>query len=52
LKPTPNLLACQRYIELNPVRASMVSVPGDYRWSSHRANALGRQDSVVTPHPL
>ncbi len=46
------LLACQRYIELNPVRASMVSVPGDYRWSSHRANALGRQDSVVTPHPL
>jgi putative transposase len=30
----------------------MVSVPGDYRWSSHRANALGRQDSVVTPHPL
>jgi putative transposase len=46
------LLACQRYIELNPVRASMASVPGDYRWSSHRANALGRQDSVVTPHPL
>ena len=46
------LLACQRYIELNPVRASMVSVPGDYRWSSHRANALGRQDSMVTPHPL
>jgi putative transposase len=46
------LLACQRYIELNPVRASMVSVPGDYRWSSHRANALGRRDSVVTPHPL
>jgi putative transposase len=46
------LLACQRYIELNPVRASMVSVPGDYRWSSHRANALGCQDSVVTPYPL
>ena len=23
------LLACQRYIELNPVRASMVSAPGD-----------------------
>jgi putative transposase len=46
------LLTCQRYIELNPVRASMVSAPGDYRWSSHRANALGRQDSVVTPHPL
>jgi putative transposase len=23
------LLACQRYIELNPVRAAMVDAPGD-----------------------
>jgi putative transposase len=46
------LLACQRYIELNPVRASLVSSPGDYRWSSYRANALGATDAVVTPHPL
>jgi putative transposase len=46
------LLACQRYIELNPVRASMGSVPGDYRWSSQRDKALGPQDYVVTPHPL
>jgi putative transposase len=29
-------LACSRYIELNPVRASMVQAPGDYRWSSYR----------------
>lgn len=36
------LLACQRYIELNPVRAGMVVHSGDYRWSSHRANAQGR----------
>jgi putative transposase len=28
------LLACCRYIELNPVRAGMVSLPQDYRWSS------------------
>jgi putative transposase len=35
------LLACQRYIELNPVRAGMVSAPGAYLWSSYRANALG-----------
>jgi putative transposase len=28
------LLACQRYIELNPVRAGLVHDPGDYRWSS------------------
>ncbi|WP_020506108.1 hypothetical protein, partial [Lamprocystis purpurea] len=30
------LLACQRYIELNPVRAHMVHAPGDYPWSSYR----------------
>jgi putative transposase len=28
------LLTCMRYIELNPLRASMVSHPGEYRWSS------------------
>jgi putative transposase len=31
------LLALVRYVHLNPVRASMVTDPGDYRWSSHRA---------------
>jgi putative transposase len=46
------LLACMRYIELNPVRASIVARPEDYRWSSHRANALGYTDPIVTPHPL
>ena len=30
------LLACCRYIELNPVRAGIVSRPGEYRWSSYR----------------
>ena len=30
------LLACCRYIELNPVRARMVSSAEDYRWSSYR----------------
>jgi putative transposase len=29
------LLACMRYIELNPVRAGMVTAPGDYCWSSY-----------------
>lgn len=28
------LLACSRYIELNPVRAGMVKRPEEYRWSS------------------
>jgi putative transposase len=46
------LLACQRYIELNPLRAGEVEVPGDYPWSSYRANALGQTDSVITPHPV
>jgi putative transposase len=46
------LLACQRYIELNPVRAAMVDDPAHYRWSSYRANALGRADARLTPHGL
>jgi putative transposase len=44
------LLRCHRYIELNPVRAGMVAVPGDYRWSSYVGNALGEDDSLLTPH--
>ena len=46
------LLACQRYIELNPVRAGMVADPAEYRWSSYRANAQGEADTLVKPHPL
>jgi len=46
------LLACQRYIELNPVRASMVQAPGAYPWSSYQSNALGVSDPVLTPHRL
>jgi REP-associated tyrosine transposase len=30
------LLACCRYIELNPVRARMVHRPAEYAWSSYR----------------
>jgi putative transposase len=45
-------LICYRYIELNPVRAKMVGHPGDYRWSSFAANALGQTDPLLTPHPM
>jgi len=45
------VLACYRYIELNPVRAGMVSHPHEYRWSSHCANALGESDGLLAPHP-
>ncbi|MFM9883862.1 MAG: transposase [Burkholderiales bacterium] len=47
-----HLLSCQRYIELNPVRAAMVSDPAHYRWTSYRANALGSPDSLITAHAL
>ncbi|MFC1747390.1 hypothetical protein ACFL2V_01140 [Pseudomonadota bacterium] len=46
------LFGRMRYIELNPVRANMVKGPGAYRWSSYAANALGRDDSWITKHPL
>lgn len=44
------LLSCMRYVELNPVRADMVQAPGEYRWSSYRANALAEEDPLVSPH--
>ena len=46
------LLLCQRYIELNPVRAGMVAHPGEYRWSSYRANAQGEPSSLLQPHEV
>ena len=44
------VLACYRYIEMNPVRAGMVSQPDEYPWSSYRANAQGRRNPHLTPH--
>lgn len=46
------LLTCMRYIELNPVRAGMTSTPGEYDWSSYRANVQGEADDRITPHIL
>lgn len=46
------LLQVYRYIELNPVRASMVVDPADYTWSSYQSNALGKPINLLTPHPL
>ena len=45
-----HLLACMRYIEENPVRAGLAPHPGGYPWSSYRANALGEDGALVTPH--
>jgi putative transposase len=44
------VLACYRYIELNPVRAGMVMRPQDYRWSSYHANARGKVSGFIVPH--
>jgi putative transposase len=52
IEPDAYFLACSRFIEMNPVRAGLVSCPAAYRWSSYRGNALGHTDAVRTPHPL
>ena len=46
------LLICQRYIELNPVRAGMVDSPDEYTWSSYHANGLGKAVSFWSPHQI
>lgn len=43
------LLACLRYIELNPVRARIVAEPEDYTWSSCRYR-LGRDKADWLDH--
>lgn len=43
-------LTVSRYIELNPVRAGMVASPGEYPWSSFRANGMGKSIQLLTPH--
>jgi putative transposase len=44
------VLACYRYIELNPVRAGMVNSPDEHKWSSHAGNGGIRTDPLLTPH--
>ena len=46
------LLACYRYIELNPVAALMVNHPNEYPWSSYSTNAYGTQNKLITLHPI
>ena len=41
-----------RYIELNPVRAGMVTHPGEYRWSSYAENANLKNGVILAPHPV
>jgi putative transposase len=46
------LLSCIRYIELNPVRASMVEHPGEYQWSSYPINAQNQKSKLIESHPV
>ena len=46
------LLACYRYIELNPVRANMVNNPAEYRWLSYRWHADGEGNPLITDHDV
>jgi REP-associated tyrosine transposase len=45
------VVACHRYIELNPVRAGMVDHPAGYLWSSYAVNSGMRSDPLLSPHP-
>ena len=40
----PYLLACARYVELNPVRARLATAPTEYRWSSACAHVKRKDD--------
>lgn len=42
-----HLLACTRYVELNPVRAGLVERAGHWRWSSARAHLGLRGDGIT-----
>ena len=44
------LMVCHQYIELNPVRARLVSAPHQYPWTSYRSNALGEPSLLLAPH--
>ncbi|MBU0503873.1 MAG: transposase [Candidatus Omnitrophota bacterium] len=40
-------LDCVYYVEVNPVRAKLVSTPADYRWSSYRERVLGIKSIIL-----
>jgi len=45
------LMACSRYIELNPVRACLADHPENYQWSSY-AEKTGGNHSMVDADPF
>ena len=45
-------MSCMRYIDLNPVRAGIVSSCREFNWSSHAHYIGERTDSLITEHAL
>lgn len=46
------LIACSRYIELNPVRAGLVAEPRDYPWSSCSHHVGAQPSPLITDHSI
>jgi putative transposase len=46
------LLACERYVGLNPVRAGLAKHACEWPWSSVRAHIMGGSDPLLTPEPM
>ena len=47
-----HLLTAVRYVERNPVKAGLVSQPGQWPWSSAAAHIAGRDDALVRVAPM
>ena len=47
-----HLLACARYIELNPVRAGVVKGPEDWPWSRAESHINMKDDGLIKTKPL
>lgn len=46
------LLACVRYVELNPVRAGLVDKPEKWHWSSAGNHIKGKDNALVKTAPM
>jgi putative transposase len=46
------LIACGNYIEMNPLRAGIVSQPDEWRWSSCRFYVRGETNLLLNTDPL
>ena len=41
-----------RYVECNPVKAHLASLPGQWKWSGARAHLQGKNDDIVDLAPM